>query len=236
MHYIKIKFLSGIPLRCSLRIKGGIEMNIFQVKSKPGNVERISEFLKDNFVAIGWTETGSLKGADKETIRKKLEQLGYKDQSLRTNLGTVNSFVNTMGNGDVVLVAEGEFVHIGILKDYDWEDKYLEIRCAHMRSVEWKEKVKKSELNSEVQALLRNGTSVTKFKHPFHVAELDKYLGLNNDTTVDSEPSSENNSDLPELYNEIADKTLKTLEGLLNSDNEQIKLEAAKELLKFLKK
>lgn len=212
-------------------------MNIFQVKSKPGNIERISEFLKDNFIAIGWTETGSLKGADKETIRKKLEELGYKDQSLRTNLGTVNSFVNTMISGDVVLVAEGEFVHIGILKDYDWQEKYLEIRCAHMRPVEWKTKVKKSDLNSEVQALLRNGTSVTKFKHPFHVAELDKYLGLNNEMTVDSEPSSENNnSALSEQYNEIADKTLKTLEGLLNSYNEQIKLEAAKELIKLLKK
>ena len=211
-------------------------MNIFQVKSKPGNEERIAEFLKNRFVAIGWTDTGSLKGADKETIRKKLEEIGYKDQSLRTNLGTVNSFVNTMSSGDVVLVAEGEFVHIGILKDYDWKDEYLDIRCAHMRPVEWKAKVKKSDLNSEVQALLRNGTSVTKFKHPFHVAELNKYLGLNNETTVDSEPLSENNSIIPEQYNEIADKTIQTLEGLLSSDNEQIKLEAAKELLKFLKK
>lgn len=207
-------------------------MNIFQVKSKPGNVERITEFIRDKFVAIGWTETGSLKGADKETIRKKLEEMGYKDQSLRTNLGTVNSFVNTMSAEDVVLVTEGDIVHIGILDDYDWEDKYTDIRCAHMRPVVWKAKVKKSDLNSEVQALLRNGTSVTKFKHPFQVAELEKYLE-NNETAENREQSAA--PVVNEQYNDIAEKTLKTLEGLLNSENEQIKLEAAKELLKFLK-
>ncbi|WNB93433.1 hypothetical protein [Bacillus sp. NEB1478] len=213
-------------------------MNIFQVKSKPGNEERIAEFIKDNFVAIGWTETGSLKGADKETIRQKLVNLNYEGQSLRTNLGTINSFVNTMHKGDIVLVTEGDFVHIGILEEYNWEKKYIDIRCAHMRSVEWVAKAKKSELNGEVQALLRNGTSVTKFKHPFNVAELGRYLNFKNDgfQTQNSQLSEEGVPIVAEQYSEIADKTLKTLEGLLSSENEQIKLEAAKELLNFLKR
>jgi hypothetical protein len=210
-------------------------MNIFQVKSKPGNEERISEFVKNGFVAIGWTETGSLKGADKETIRQKLIEMDYDGQSLLTNLGTVNAFVNTMGEKGVVLVTEGDSAHIGIYSEYEWKHEYIDIRCAHLRRVTWKAKVKKTELNAEVQSLLRNGTSVTKFKHPFHVAELNQYFDndgvpSNNDGSPDSKPV------ILEQYNDLAEKTLKAIEKLLDSDNEQIKLEAAKEILRFLKK
>lgn len=211
-------------------------MNIFQVKSKPGNIERADEFVSERFVAIGWEKTGSLQGVDKEAIRAKLKDAyEYDGQSLLTNLGTVNTFVNTMEEGDVVLIANGDMVHIGIIGPYRWEPNYLNIYCAHMRPVEWKAQVRRNELNDEVRSLLRNGTSVTKFKHPFHVAEIDRYLGLEPVSDIPSYESKESLTSKVVEQTDLAAKALKILEAQLNSENEQIAHEAAKEILRYLK-
>lgn len=71
-------------------------MSIFMLRSKPNNIERIDHFLTKNEVAIGWSETGNLTGFNKEDIRNALSDLGYQGQSLSTNLGLVNSFINEM--------------------------------------------------------------------------------------------------------------------------------------------
>jgi predicted Mrr-cat superfamily restriction endonuclease len=110
---------------------------LYLVRSIPGNVERLPEFLNQGFIAIGWTETGDLTFARKDDIRMILRQHDFKGRSLGKNLSIVNDFVNSMREGDVVIVPERNkgLVHIGIVGDYQWREGYKATRMAHFREV-----------------------------------------------------------------------------------------------------
>lgn len=200
------------------------------LRSKPNNIERIDIFLEKSLVAIGWSETGDLTGASKEDIRSSLQSLGYEGQSLLTNLGMVNSFINTMREGDLVLIREGAFVHIGKIGDYRWDENYLEQHMAHTRPTEWLARVPFNELNAEVQSLLKNIRTICKFKGDLEQSGLGYYLAKGesqkselNITNKDKESLLANTFDvLKELMN--------------NAEDETVRLEAAKELLKHLNK
>ncbi|SFM15866.1 hypothetical protein [Salibacterium qingdaonense] len=201
-------------------------MNIFMVRSKPHGIERMDTFLEKNLIAVGWTSTGDLTHAGKEEIRSSLLSLGYEDQSLRTNLGLLNSFVNTMEVGDLVLIRKGETVHIGKVGEYSWREEFTDLFMAHTRSVTWITKVPFEQLNAKVQSLLKNIRSISKFKHNAEEAELQAYL----DPTLRDNAGSSINKD---LY----DNTIEVLKDLMNNaEDEGTRLEAAKELMNHLRK
>ena len=115
-------------------------MNIFQMKTKPHGVERLRQFVDEKFVCIGWPGIGNLQQVSKDEIRKRLEATyqssGHK---LGNMLGQVNCFVNAMQKGDLVLITEKDWVHIGIVGDYEYHQNYdndVDGKC-HMRSVQW---------------------------------------------------------------------------------------------------
>jgi predicted Mrr-cat superfamily restriction endonuclease len=203
-------------------------MQIFMVRSKPHNIERIDVFLKDNIIAIGWTETGDLTSATKEDIRQALKSLGYEGQSLLTNLGMINAFVNTMKEGDIVLVREGKVVHIGKVGPYEWREEYIDKHMAHTRPVKWLAHVPFAELNAQMQSLLRNMRTICRYKGNFEESGLDRYI---------SKPLTEPQPDLPTEDKEaLIANTLDVLKELMNhAEDESVRLEAAKELLKHLK-
>lgn len=146
------------------------------LRSKPHNIERIDIFLERKLVAIGWSETGDLTGATKEDIRKSLRSLGYEGQSLLTNLGLVNSFINTMREGDLVLIRESDIVHIGKVGKYVWNKDYLDEQMPHTRPTEWVAHVPFNELNAEVQSLLKNIRTICKFKGDLEQSGLGLYF------------------------------------------------------------
>lgn len=205
-------------------------MRIFMLRSKPHNVERIDIFLEKNLVAIGWSDTGDLTGASKEDIRNSLKSLGYEGQSLLTNLGMVNSFINTMREGDLVLVREGEIVHVGKVGKYMWNDEYLDKHMAHTRSTEWLAHVPFNELNAEIQSLLKNIRTICKFKGDLEQSGLGRYLADEGSIIADLTINDKQRESL--LAN-----TFDVLKELMNSaEDETVRLEAAKELLKYLNK
>jgi predicted Mrr-cat superfamily restriction endonuclease len=179
-------------------------------------------------VAIGWPGIGDLTGVEKDEIRERLARVyKYEDQSLATNLGSVNAFVHTMQAGDIVLIAEGDYVHIGIVGDYEYDESLEPEGMCHKRHCIWKSTVKKSDFNTEVQSLLRNRTSITKFPHPFSVAEIDRYLGENQVLfRVNHATTQQGTVDL-------AGKALAVLQSYL--DDEEHNLTAAIEILRYLK-
>lgn len=77
------------------------------MKTKPHGIERIREFIDEKFVCIGWPGIRNLEQMNKDKIGDKLEQTyGYTGHRLGNALGQVNTFVNTMKTGDVVLITE----------------------------------------------------------------------------------------------------------------------------------
>lgn len=200
------------------------------LRSKPHNIERIDIFLEENLVAIGWSETGDLTGASKEDIRSLLQSLGYEGQSLLTNLGLVNSFINTMKEGDFVLIREGAIVHIGKVGNYQWNEKYLDKHMAHTRPIEWLARVPFNELNAEVQSLLKNIRTICKFKGDFDQAGLGHYITEEGSTKAEvSFDGKQKESLLANTYDVLKDL-------MNNAEDETVRLEAAKELLRHLNK
>lgn len=202
------------------------------LRSKPHKIERIGIFLRDKVVAIGWSATGNLSGATKEEIRDRLKNsFGYEGQSLSTNLGLVNSFVRVMKAGDLVLIREGSIVHIGKVGDYDWKDEYLDMHMAHTRSVEWISQVPFNELNASIQSLLKNIRTIARYPGTFDDSELGPYV---NGTGNELEPELLEKRDTDK--GKLMANTLEILKDLAhNATDESVRLEAAKEIMKYLK-
>jgi predicted Mrr-cat superfamily restriction endonuclease len=153
-------------------------MNLFQMKSKPHGIERMAEFLKDNFVCIGWPGIGDLGHVDKEELEDRLAQVyKYQGQELANQLEAVSAFVHTMQDGDYVLVADNDCVHLGDVGDYYYIEEFdtQEDGTCHRHGVTWLTSIPRSELNAEVQELLRQSGTITKFEHPFSMAQLERW-------------------------------------------------------------
>lgn len=204
-------------------------MKIFMLRSKPHKIERINEFLKFNFVAIGWTSKNDLTGATKEDIRKALQADNYEGQSLSTTLGMVNAFVCSMKKGDLVLVREDDSVHIGKVGDYKWRKDFVEKHMAHTRPVEWLNKVPFKDLNASVQSLLKNIKTIAQYREVFDESEIGQYIS----DKVKGQPKS----NLPiEGKEDLLNNAIEILKDLANnSKDEHVRLEATKELLSVLR-
>lgn len=200
-------------------------MNIFQVKTQPGGIERREMFLSEGFVCIGYADTGDLSNCTRDDIREKLNKAyGYESSQLGNHLGVVNAFVNTMAEGDIVLIAVNDWVHVGKVGDYKYEPQYANNDMCHRRYVNWLAKAEKYKFNEQVKELLRNRSIVTQFKHPADIAELDKVL----DNKASKISGRKEDS-------AIIDKAVAVLVKALDSENEETRTEAAKALLNYLK-
>lgn len=205
-------------------------VNIFQMKSKPHGIERLNEFINntapnDSFVAIGWPGIGDLTNADKDEIRGLLEdKYHYKGPQLGTYLGAVNAFVNTVKKGDLVLISNNrDEVFIFEVDDYRYVPEYDNDKdgMCHQRKAELLMIINKSDLNQEVQELLRNRGTITQFKYPYEKSGLDKYL----------EDPTESELNLAQLVS----KALNVLEKELDSDDSICRIKAATEILRYAK-
>ncbi|MFJ5625612.1 hypothetical protein ACIQD3_23720 [Peribacillus loiseleuriae] len=154
-------------------------VNLFQMKTRPGGQEKASEFLAEGYVKIGWSKVPDMRNLSKEEIRSELaDKYEYEGRSLSTNLGTLNTFTKVMKNGDVVLITHDDFVHIGFVGEYLPQEIEKGKKWDHRRSCNWKAMVKKSDLKEEVKSLLRNMTTVTKFPYPFVTSGIPEILGI----------------------------------------------------------
>lgn len=200
-------------------------MNLFQLKSKPHGVERLPLFLEENFIAIGWPGIGDLSNVDAEEIEILLAKtyVDYKGQTLAYHKGMVNAFINTMQPHDIVMIVEGDYVHIGQVGDYFYDKLYdndLDGMC-HRRPVVWLATVEKNQLNEKVREHLKNRATITKFKYPFALAEIEPYL-------IGNAESSSNISTKGEYYKKAWD----VLVNALNSEDEHIRVLAASAIWK----
>lgn len=201
-------------------------MNIFQMKTKPHGIERINEFLGENFICIGWPGIGNLEQEDKDQIRNRLERVyNISGHRLGNALGQVNTFVNTMKKDDVVLIVEKNWAHIGIVNNYNYVKHYdndIEGMC-HRRDVKWVNKILINDLNSSIQKLLSNRNTICQYPETIKASELDVFLkkGLS--------ISGENSAKLEALFC----SALNILEEELKSEDSDRRLKAATELIRL---
>lgn len=212
-------------------------MNLFRVKSNPQGIDRMAEFLKDNFICIGWPRIGDLDNSSEDEIKKRLaEMYGLSDEELADRLEEVCMFVHIMQDGDYVLVAAEETgsVYLGDLGDYyyveDADPAAVEEGMCHRRGVTWLNGIPRLELNVQVQEFLERGEAVAKFMQPLAASQLDRWASKLAGQAADVVVGS------PVLVDpRLIEEALEILKQALRSDDVERRERAAAAILQYAK-
>lgn len=201
-------------------------MNIFQMKTKPHDIERFRQFIDGGFVCIGWPGIGDLGQADKDEIRSRLKnRYGYGGHKLGNALGQVNAFVNTMGAGDIVIISERDWAYTGKVGDYTYDGQFDNDQdgMCHRRSVEWLGRVLIKDLQGSIQKFIGNRNTICQFPQPIDETLLAELLG-------GKLPVGKKNSN---KLNSLFSDALAVLESELKSPDPERRLKAATELIRL---
>lgn len=158
------------------RLKGKRGIGNGSCITKPHGFQRYDEFIRDQVIGIGWPLIGNLDGISKDELRERLRNVyQYSGARLGNALGAIWAFVNTMKQGDIVLVRNGAWLSIGIIGPYRYVKHLDHDRdgFCHQRSVEWKVVNENVRLYHEnVHETLRHPGVVTKSKYTVHELQL----------------------------------------------------------------
>ncbi|SFK96987.1 hypothetical protein SAMN03159341_102452 [Paenibacillus sp. 1_12] len=152
-------------------------MKLFQVKSNPWGIDRMALFLKDNFISISCPGIGDLEhlSAPEQQLVLACET---PDSNVTDQLNEISCFVQMMQDGDYVLVAHDQEVYLGDVGDYYYVEQHDSIKegMCHRRGVTWLNRIPRSELNKEVQALLNHREAISPYEQAIGTAGLDRWL------------------------------------------------------------
>lgn len=156
-------------------------MKSWLLRPMPHNKLRIKEFLNKHIIAIGWPEITSFSGKTKEEIQTDLSHhpLNYQPQELGIATATVNSFVNEMRLGDIVVVPnENDIFFAKIISDYFYTADNVSDGYPHQRKVEWvKGPVRRTEIPDELRKSLRAPRTLADLSH--HTDNILRFLDDN---------------------------------------------------------
>lgn len=149
--------------------------NAWLIRPYPYEVCRLNEFLKNNFIAIAWSDTNNLQGKSKEDIKEILSKppFSYSGAQLGSLCSNVNIFVNDISIGDLILAPKEDEIYCGeISGDYFFNSTEYQTKkpksAAHQRSVKWN---KTPIMRDDLPLELRNS-----LKSPKTAANLSKHF------------------------------------------------------------
>ncbi|TVY01421.1 hypothetical protein [Cohnella terricola] len=152
-------------------------MNLYAIKPESLGIDRMKEFLKDNFVSIGYPGLGDLEKTSKEEIQGRLADVSeVKGYELVQSLEEIEMFVHRMQDGDYVLVPDSEFVYLGDVGDYFYvesSDSDDDGTC-HRRGVTWLKSVPLYEMNAFVREWLAGSFGIAGY--PFSTTRLEEWI------------------------------------------------------------
>jgi predicted Mrr-cat superfamily restriction endonuclease len=206
-------------------------MNLFKIESKPLGIERMTAFLQDNYVSIGYPGIGDLENIRTEELRDRMiNNYQYSEPELTQHLQSIQLFVNTMQDGDYVLVPDGDWVHLGDLGDYFYNENLddKDNGTCHRRGVTWLKSLTITELNAGVRELLSDNGTVVQYKGPIPSARLDLWI------TGVSAKEQETNSPV-QVDEETISRALHILKDALGCDDTERRERAAVAILQYAK-
>jgi predicted Mrr-cat superfamily restriction endonuclease len=210
-------------------------MKLFQIKSNPQGVDLMERFLADNYVSIGWTGLGNLENSSIEDIRESLTR-AYGEQGLNVNgpIEELNAFVNTMQDGDYVLVGHEDTVYLGDLGDYYYvesSDSVLDGVC-HRRGVTWLTRIPRIELNASVQELLNHPSTVKEYDYPILHAQLDRWISAKTQHTTTRVIAADNRPQV-QIDRDTIVEALEILKEAMRSEDAERRERAAAAILRY---
>ncbi|WP_379153436.1 hypothetical protein [Paenibacillus sp. sgz5001063] len=207
-------------------------MKLYQMKTEPLGVERVKEFLQDNYVCIGYYGVGDLENAGKEEIRSRLMLAGTPEGTeLDTALNNLLIFVHGMQDGDYVLIADEEWAYLGDLGDYFYAESFDSAedgRC-HRRGVTWLKSVPVAMLHHALREWLMEDAVVSQYSGPLPGARLDLWI---TESTIESQASEKTGGNVD---GEMLAEALAVLKAALQSEDAERRERAAIVILQYAK-
>lgn len=206
-------------------------MNLFRMGAKPLGIERITAFLQDNYVSIGYPGLGDLENISTEELRDRLiGTYHYSEPELTQHLQTINLFVNTMQDGDYILVPDGDWVHLGDLGDYFYNELFdsIDNGTCHRRGVTWLKSLPMTDLNAGVKEFLSDSGAAEQYKGSMPSARVD--LWITNSSDSEQEMNHQVNVD-----EETLSMALGVLKEALVSEDAERRERAAIAILQYAK-
>lgn len=193
--------------------------NYWLLRPLPHGTDHLEDFLKDEFIAVGYPVGEDLSDFSFNDMRVILRQ-----NNMEEGVGNLHAIVRGMKIGDVVVVPSTNkkdiyFAEVTSNYIYDEQvDKDVDgLGYPHQRKVEWllnKQSILRSELPDELRGSLR---------YPGAVADLTKHAHfieqLINDEIEEITP--------------LENEAIIVIRELLKSDDDSIRLKAAEMILKF---
>ncbi|WP_340022996.1 hypothetical protein MHI24_28840 [Paenibacillus sp. FSL K6-1096] len=193
----------------------------------------LKPFLEDNYICAGYPGLGDLENAGREEIGRRLRAAGYQGQALDEAEASLDTFVNVMQDGDYVLIADEEWVYLGDLGDYFYDDLHDGIGdgTAHRRGVTWLKSIPRDAVNLSVKELLAADRRVTAYPGVLPAARIELWLG------DDSAGSGELAGASPVQVDEATiAKALAVLKAALDSADAERQERAAVAILQYAKR
>ncbi len=153
--------------------------NAWLIRPYPHKHPRLSEFLANKIIAVGWPCIGDLTGKSREELKETLSKppYSYEGLILGNAYATIDIFVNQMKVGDLLLMPNGDDIYLGkILSDYylDPSVDYDKDGYSHQRKAEWLKNMSRKELSKELRSSLKAHRTAANLSH--HFAEIDALI------------------------------------------------------------
>ena len=153
--------------------------NAWLIRPYPHKQPRLSEFLSQKIIAIGWPCIGDLTGKSREELKETLSEppYSYEGLILGNAYATIDIFVNQMAIGDLLLMPDGDDIYFGkISSDYYLESSVDNDKDGypHQRKAEWLKNTSRKELSKELRSSLKVHRTTANLSH--HYAEIDALI------------------------------------------------------------
>lgn len=153
--------------------------NAWLIRPYPHKQLRLSEFLDNKIIAVGWPCIGSLNGKSREELKETLSEppYSYKGLTLGNAYATIDIFVNQMKVDDLLLMPNGEDIYFGkITSDYYLDSSVDNDKDGypHQRKAEWMKNASRKELSKELRSSLKVHRTTANLSH--HFAEIDALI------------------------------------------------------------
>ncbi len=122
----------------------------FRLRAFPNLEDHYEDFIKHNFVALGWPNTGNLMGKSKEEIRAALEKM-YQFKNNRALGLAVGFFMRllSMKKGDIIVIPHDNktITFFEVTSTYIYDETFRDNHMAHQVKTKFLKKISVSDIS-----------------------------------------------------------------------------------------